>query len=55
AKGLKGVDSRACAGPLPTNGVNVPVRPQVHISKRLSALGLTHYSFVLCRKDASVV
>ncbi|MCI90086.1 hypothetical protein A2U01_0111376, partial [Trifolium medium] len=34
AKGLKGVDSRACAVSFPTNGVNVPIRPQVHISER---------------------
>ncbi|KAK2376253.1 hypothetical protein QL285_077064 [Trifolium repens] len=30
------------------------IRPQVHISERLSALGLTRHGFVLCRKGVSV-
>ncbi|MCI77314.1 hypothetical protein A2U01_0098584, partial [Trifolium medium] len=34
---------------------NVLIRPQVHISERLPALGLTHHGFVLCRKGASMV
>ncbi|KAK2418506.1 hypothetical protein QL285_040695 [Trifolium repens] len=32
----------------------VQIRSQVHISERLSALGLTRHGFVLCRKGISV-
>jgi hypothetical protein len=32
----------------------VQIRPQVHISERLPALGLTRHDFVLCRKGALV-
>ncbi|MCI81492.1 hypothetical protein A2U01_0102766, partial [Trifolium medium] len=55
AKGLKGVYPQACAVSFPTDDANVPMLPQVHISERLSALGITRHGFVLCRKGASVV
>ncbi|KAK2433789.1 hypothetical protein QL285_019011 [Trifolium repens] len=32
----------------------VQISPQVHISERLSALGLTRHGFILCRKGASI-
>jgi hypothetical protein len=33
---------------------SVQIRPQVHISEKLSVLGLICHSFVLCRKNVSV-
>ncbi|PNX67607.1 hypothetical protein L195_g055718 [Trifolium pratense] len=44
AKGIKGVNPRACVGSFIIDGVDVPIRTQVHISGRLSTLGLTLHS-----------
>jgi hypothetical protein len=51
ANGLKGSRTNFI---VPTDGATVQIRYQVHISKRLSALGLTRHGFVFCRKDDSV-
>jgi hypothetical protein len=36
------------------NFLSIQIRPQVHISDRLSAFGLTRHGFVLCIKGVSV-
>jgi hypothetical protein len=51
ARGLKGSITNFI---VPTDGATVQIRPQVHISERLSALGLVCHGFVLCKKSASV-
>ncbi|KAK2407043.1 hypothetical protein QL285_042703 [Trifolium repens] len=51
AKELKGSRTNFI---VPTYGATVQIRSQVHISERLSALGLTRRSFVLGRKGVPV-